>query len=58
MGMEIDGKKVNFGQLECDICHEPLSNEGDSLGSIVLSNVTLIPKGNFHTKCYKERRNG
>lgn len=55
---EMDGNKVNFGDLECKICGEPLSNEGDALGSVVLSNVTLIPEGNFHTKCYKEKKNG
>lgn len=56
MSIEIDGKKVNFGQLECDICHEPLSME-DNIGQTVLSNVTMIPEGNFHTPCYKERKN-
>jgi hypothetical protein len=55
MSIEIDGKKVNFGQLECDICHEPLSTEGENPGSVVLSNVKMIPEGNFHTKCYKEK---
>ena len=54
MSFEIDGKKVKFGQLECDICHEPLSMEGN-IGQSVLSNVTMIPEGNFHTSCYKEK---
>ncbi len=57
MSIEIDGKKVNFGVLECDICHEPLSMEGE-IGQSVLSNVMIITEGNFHTKCYKEKKNG
>ncbi|MHA2054772.1 MAG: hypothetical protein ACW99F_14390 [Candidatus Hodarchaeales archaeon] len=55
MSIEIDGKKVKIGELVCDICHEPLSMEGN-IGQSILSNVTMIPEGNFHTSCYKEMK--